>query len=131
MAASPKSSDSFLLPGAGTAPIRKRFYRAADSSRRGPPGLVDPVLQRFEELECDRVSGVLREGALELEHRLVDFAARGLEPPQVQVGEMPRLVARRLLGLLVPGDRLVQLLLLHEIAADVVVGISEGGVGGD
>src|SRR5207249_1674277 len=39
--------------------------------------------------------------------------------------------ARRLLRLLEPRDRLVELVLLHEVDADVVVGVTELGIDGD
>src|SRR5438128_11356260 len=48
-----------------------------------------------------------------------------VNPSQVHEGELPRFVAFGLLGLFQPRDRLVQLVLLHEVDPDVVVGIAE------
>src|SRR5947208_12192637 len=45
--------------------------------------------------------------------------------PQVHEGELPRFVAFGPLRLFRPRDRLVQLVLLHEVDPDVVVGIAE------
>src|SRR5688572_33106636 len=48
-----------------------------------------------------------------------------LDPPEVAVGEVARLVARRRHRALEPRDRLVVAALLDQVGADVVVGVSE------
>src|SRR3989454_12637861 len=48
-----------------------------------------------------------------------------VNPSQVHEGELPRFVAFGLLGLFEPRDRLVQLVLLHQVDPDVVVRIAE------
>src|SRR2546422_3369392 len=48
-----------------------------------------------------------------------------MDPPEVHVGELARLVAWGVLGLLEPGDRLFELALLHQVATDIVVGVAE------
>ena len=90
-----------------------------------------------------RELGIEGRVVLELERllddpRLLKLALRGVELPelhvdaeQVQVGEVARLVPGGLLRHLQPGDRLVELALLDEIRADVVVGIPEAGIDPD
>src|SRR2546422_8242762 len=48
-----------------------------------------------------------------------------MDPPEVHVGELARLVAWGVLGFLEPGDRLFELALLHQVATDIVVGVAE------
>src|SRR5258705_236618 len=62
---------------------------------------------------------------LELAERLPPASLLYIDPPQVQERELPRFVALGLLGLFEPPDRLVQLVLLHQVDADVVVRIAE------
>src|SRR5205807_2547533 len=66
--------------------------------------------------------------ALELAQRLPHPALPQVDSTQVQERELARLVAPGLLGLLEPADRLVELVLLHQVDADVVVGVAEVGV---
>src|SRR2546430_1199475 len=51
-----------------------------------------------------------------------------MDPPEVHVGELPRLVARGALRLLEPRDRLLELALLHQVATDIVVRVAEVGI---
>src|SRR5262245_8898199 len=77
------------------------------------------------------IAGRHAHGALELAQRVPPASLSRVDSPQVHVGELLRLVARRLLGLLEPGDCLVELALLHEVHADVVVRVTEVGIDGD
>src|SRR5439155_17891212 len=47
---------------------------------------------------------------------------------EIHERELARLVARRALGLLEPRHRIVELALLHQVHADVVVGVAKVGV---
>src|SRR5213594_5022656 len=62
---------------------------------------------------------------LELAERLPPAPLPEVEPPQVHEGELTRFVAFGLLSLFEPRDRLVQLVLLHQVYPDVVVRIAE------
>src|SRR3989449_9912852 len=62
---------------------------------------------------------------LELAERLPPASLLYVDPPQVHEGKLPRFVAFGLFGLFKPRDRLVQLVLLHQVDSDVVVRIAE------
>src|SRR4030095_4918952 len=64
----------------------------------------------------------------ELAERLPPASLTDVDPHEVKKGELPRLVAFVLLGLFKPRDRLVQLVLLHQVDPDVVVRIAELGI---
>src|SRR5437667_11739771 len=70
-------------------------------------------------------------GAFELMKGLPPAPLPEVNLPQVHEGELPRFVAFGLLGLFKPWDRLVQLVLLHQIDPDVVMRIAELGVDRD
>src|SRR6266542_4439685 len=86
------------------------------------------VLQRLQKLCCDGVVRRLCESALELQDGLGELSARRPQTAQVQVGEVPRFVTKRSLGLLEPGDGFVELALFHQVTTDVVVRVAEGRV---
>ena len=65
------------------------------------------------------------DGAFELMKGLPPAPLPEVNLPQVHEGELPRFVAFGLLGLFEPPDRLVQLVLLRQVDADVVVRIAE------
>src|SRR5262245_12733084 len=62
---------------------------------------------------------------LELAERLPPLTLFAKSPAQIHVGELPGLVPLGVLGLLEPGDGLVELVLLHQVDADVVIGVAE------
>src|SRR2546426_1363728 len=62
---------------------------------------------------------------LESAERLPPAPLPDVNPSQVHEGKLPRFVAFGLLGLFEPRDRLVQLVLLHQVYPDVVVRIAE------
>src|SRR5689334_17583546 len=62
---------------------------------------------------------------LELAERFPPASLPDVDPPQIHEGELPRFVAFGLLGLFQPRDRLVELVLLHQVDPDVVVRIAE------
>src|SRR5713226_511610 len=64
-------------------------------------------------------------GPLELPKRLPPAPLLEVDAPKVHEGELARLVASSLLGLLQPGDGLVELPLLHQVDSDVVIRIAE------
>src|SRR5207245_3213751 len=70
-------------------------------------------------------------GAFELMKGLPPAPLPEVNLPQVHEGELPRFVAFGLLGLFKPWDRLVQLVLLHQIDPDVVMRFAELGVDRD
>src|SRR6266567_3524024 len=61
----------------------------------------------------------------ELAERLPPASLPDVDSPQIQEGELSRFVAFGLLSLFEPCDRLVQLVLLHQVDPDVVVRIAE------
>src|SRR5579859_1996977 len=65
------------------------------------------------------------QGPLEVPHRLPVFVGLNVDPGQVEMGEVPGVVAWRLNRLLEPGNRLFPAAQLDEIGPDVVVGIAE------
>src|SRR2546425_5356592 len=65
---------------------------------------------------------------LELAERLPPAPLPEVEPPQVHEGELTRFVAFGLLSLFKPRNRLVQLVLLHQVDPDVVVRVAELGI---
>jgi hypothetical protein len=67
-------------------------------------------------------------GPLELPKRLPPAPLLEVDAPKVHEGELARLVASSLLGLLQPGDGLLELPLLHQVDPDVVIRITEMGV---
>src|SRR5262249_33027786 len=90
--------------------------------------LVDMGSEGLQVAQGDRISRVSLESSLKLDERLRKLASRRVKAAKVQVGEMPRLVPRRFLGLLEPRRRLDQISSFHQIAPDVVVRVSEGRV---
>src|SRR5262249_25525779 len=68
------------------------------------------------------------DGRLELLERLPPASLFEVDPSQIHERKLPRLVPRRLLGALEPGDRLFELALLHEVNADVVIRVAEVGI---
>src|SRR5215831_11897386 len=50
------------------------------------------------------------------------------DPGEVHMRKLARLVSLRLLRALEPGDCLIELSLLHQIAADIVIGVAEVGI---
>src|SRR5215470_1569940 len=82
-------------------------------------------MQRFGEVG---VRGSQLDGRFELLERLPPASLFEVDPSQIHERKLPRLVPRRLLGALEPGDRLFELPLLHEVDADVVIRIAEVGV---
>src|SRR3989441_9172981 len=66
--------------------------------------------------------------AFEPAQRVRPASELDVDPSQVHVRELPRFVAGGALGLLEPRDRLVELALLHQVDADVVVGVAEVGI---
>src|SRR4029453_10380984 len=74
------------------------------------------------------VSGGQTHGLLEFPQRVPPPPLLHADPGEVHMWKRARLVSLRLLGALEPGDRLVELSLLHQITADVVVGVAEVGI---
>src|SRR6266849_9521966 len=68
------------------------------------------------------------EGLLELTDRLLHLVLPRVDGREIDVGEVARLVARRTLGPLEPGDGLLLAAEGEEIGADVVVGVAEAGI---
>src|SRR5262249_23173620 len=66
-----------------------------------------------------------REGAAELLDRAVQLALRPVDAPEVAVWEVPWLVALGGDRALEPRNRVVELALLEEVRADVVVRVAE------
>src|SRR2546428_5398880 len=62
---------------------------------------------------------------LEFAERLPPVPLPDVNPSQIHEGELPRFVAFGLFSLFEPRDQLVQLVLLHQVDADVVVRIAE------
>ena len=71
---------------------------------------------------------VLGQRFLVLPERLPKLALAFIDAPQVEVREAVAFVARRAQGAFKPRDRLVQLALLDQLRADVVVRVAECGV---
>src|SRR5437867_6223523 len=65
---------------------------------------------------------------LELAERLPPAPLFEIDPAEVHVRELARLVPCRLLGPLQPRNRLVELALLHQVDADVVIRVAEVGI---
>src|SRR5207249_1761602 len=63
-----------------------------------------------------------------LAERLPPASLPDVDPSQVQERELSRLVAFGQLSLFKPRDRLVELVLLHQVDPDVVVRIAELGI---
>src|SRR2546427_6085563 len=79
----------------------------------------------MKDSRCAHVTRSQPHRRLELVERLPPASLPDVDAPQVQEGELPRFVAFGLLGLFKPPDRLVQLVLLRQVDADVVVQIAE------
>src|SRR5574341_2127708 len=73
----------------------------------------------------DLVGRLELQGLLEVLDRLPGFVPPDVDAREVEVREVPRLVAGRPDRLLEPGDRLAPLPQLDEVRADVVVRVSE------
>src|SRR6266852_6343245 len=82
----------------------------------------------MKHLRCRHVTWSHLHGPLKLPKRLPPAPLLEVDAPKVHEGELARLVAPRLLGLLQPGNGLVELPLLHQIDPDVVIRIPEMGV---
>src|SRR5689334_3505191 len=65
---------------------------------------------------------------LELAERVPPASLLEIDAAEVHERKLSWLVARRLLGALEPRDRLVELALLHQVHADVVVRVAEVGI---
>src|SRR2546425_13090410 len=80
--------------------------------RRPPRSTLFPYTTLFRSVEglpqLDIV-GRQTHGGLELAQRLPPVPLPKMDPPEVHVGELPRLVARGALRLLEPRDRLLEL----------------------
>src|SRR5882762_8648974 len=77
------------------------------------------------------IAGRRAHGLLQLAQRVGPPPLLRVDAAEVHEGELPRLVSRRLLRALEPRDRFLELVLLHEIDADVVVGVAEVRIDGD
>jgi len=64
----------------------------------------------------------------ELLDRFDQLAALHVDMAQIDVGEVARFIAGGLFGPLEPGNRRIELIALHQVDADVVVGIAEIGI---
>src|SRR5215471_11643175 len=67
-------------------------------------------------------------GAFELAQRLPQATLSHVNSRKIHIGELPRFVPLRALCPLEPGYSLVELALLHHVAPDVVVRVSELGI---
>src|SRR5579872_3791171 len=87
--------------------------------------LVQSALELREHRETLAIARLDHQRLVHLFDGLVDATFRRVHAGQVHVREVAQLVAWRLLGLLEPADRVIELALLVEVRADVVVGIAE------
>src|SRR6185437_8545394 len=89
-------------------------------------------VERRAQPHQERLAGGLAwlkfERTLELANRLLQHPLGRVQASQVHVWKMTRLIARRLLGLLQPRHRRVELALGDQVGADVVIGIAEAGI---
>src|SRR5260370_20897612 len=85
----------------------------------------------MKHLRCRHVAWSHLHGSLELPKRLPPAPLLEIDAPKVHEGELARLVAARLLGLLQPGDGLVLLPLVPPVDPDGVLSIPLVGVGLD
>src|SRR5262245_29503958 len=91
-------------------------------------GLVQAAAEGAQGLSGPLIAGGYADGGLELAQGIPPFALFEVDPAQVHVRELPGLVALGVLGLLQPRNGVVESVLLHEIDADVVVGVAEVGI---
>src|SRR5262245_33533431 len=121
-------------PGGGAQPRPHRIDRQPRGRPR-PPGrpppaaparqtgaLVQPSAKGMQRLGGARVRRRDPHRRFELAKRLPPLTLFEKNPSQIHVGKLPGLVPLGLLGPLEPGDRLVELVLLHQVDADVVIG---------
>src|SRR5436190_5966305 len=73
------------------------------------------------------VAGLQLAGPLQMGHRLGVLVELDIDAGQVEMREMPRVVAGRVDRLLEPGDRLFPAAELDQAGAAVVVGVAEVG----
>src|SRR6185369_7410023 len=92
------------------------------------PGLIESALELGNHLNGGGVAGALFEGFLELLKGLINFSLVEIDPSEVEVGIMPRLIPRGTNRLLQPGNGFLPFFLLNVISADVVVRIPEGRI---
>src|SRR5712691_824377 len=107
---------------------RRGVTRANAESQRADAALVEPRAQRVERLPRLGIARRQAHRALELAQRVPPAPLTEVDPPEVHVGELARLVARGALGFLEPRDGLIELVLLHQVAADVVIRVAEVGI---
>ena len=74
------------------------------------------------------IVGIDFQRAAEFLQRLLNHSFVEIDPPQINIRKVARLVARRRFGTLQPGNGVVEALLLHKVDADVIVGVAEFGV---
>src|SRR5882762_7055712 len=86
---------------------------------------VQPSAQAMKALRRVYVTRSQPHSLLELAERQPPASLLDVDPPQVHEGKLPRFVTFGLLGLFKPRNRLVQLVLLHQVDSDVVVRIAE------
>src|SRR5882672_2564235 len=86
---------------------------------------VQPSAQAMKDLRGAYVTWSQPHSLLELAERQPPASLLDVDPPQVHEGKLPRFVTFGLFGLFKPRDRLVQLVLLHQVDPDIVVRIAE------
>src|SRR5260370_6915550 len=79
----------------------------------------------MKHLRCRHVTWSHLQGPLELPKRLPPAPLLEVDAPKVHEGELARLVASSLLGLLQPRDGLIELPLLHHVDPRVVIRLTE------
>src|SRR5207247_4074658 len=99
-------------------PWRLRAFRAS----------VQTAAERMQGLGEVGVGRSQADGGLELAQRLPPTSLLEVDPTQVHERELAGFVAPRLVGPPEPRDRLLELAMLHEVHADVVVRVAEVGV---
>src|SRR5438874_7390767 len=92
---------------------------------REPRGSVHLRADHARRAFCQRVVRVDLERLVELPQGLRQVALGQVDPAQVQVWEVTWLVPRRALGALEPGHRVVEVALLNQVRANVVVRVAE------
>src|SRR5919201_876212 len=104
-------------------PAARRRADAADPARL--VGLIEASAKRVQRFGRVGIRRRHPHRRLELAQRLPPAPLFEIDPPEVHVRELPGLVARRLLRPLQPRNRLLELALLHEVDADIVVRVAE------
>src|SRR5688572_8497008 len=85
-------------------------------------------LQLFDQLSKVCIVGINFERSAKFFQGFLDHSFSQINPPQIDVRKVTRLIALGGLSALQPRNRVVEPLLLHEIDANVVIRVAELGV---